>query len=68
MPGTPISCARASTAAGLRAELEQQIDEETRAAYCAKIEQAARSAAPNQGLEVVSRDLMFVRHDAGRGC
>ncbi|MFF4139694.1 DinB family protein [Streptomyces mirabilis] len=31
---------------GLRAELENQIDEEARAAYCAKIEQAARSAAP----------------------
>lgn len=31
---------------GLRAELEKPIDEEARAAYCAKIEQAARSAAP----------------------
>ncbi|MGW1259560.1 DinB family protein [Streptomyces sp. NPDC002513] len=31
---------------GLRAELEKQIDKEARAAYCAKIEQAARSAAP----------------------
>ncbi|WP_204004944.1 DinB family protein [Micromonospora lutea] len=31
---------------GLRAEHEQQIDEEARAAYRAKIEQAARSAAP----------------------
>ncbi|MFJ8677099.1 DinB family protein [Streptomyces sp. NPDC093589] len=31
---------------GLRAEYEKQIDEEARAAYCAKIEQAARSAAP----------------------
>lgn len=31
---------------GLRAEHEEQIDEEARAAYCAKIEQAARSAAP----------------------
>lgn len=31
---------------GLRAKLEKQIDEEARAAYCAKIEQAARSAAP----------------------
>ena len=31
---------------GLRAEHEQQIDDEARAAYCAKIEQAARSAAP----------------------
>ncbi|MFF5007320.1 DinB family protein [Streptomyces phaeochromogenes] len=31
---------------GVRAEHEQQIDEEARAAYCAKIEQAARSAAP----------------------
>ncbi|MFF7468955.1 DUF664 domain-containing protein [Streptomyces sp. NPDC008092] len=31
---------------GVRAEYEQQIDEEARAAYCAKIEQAARSAAP----------------------
>lgn len=30
---------------GLRAEHEKQIDEESRAAYCAKIEQAARSAA-----------------------
>ncbi|GHJ15152.1 hypothetical protein TPA0908_31470 [Micromonospora sp. AKA38] len=29
---------------GLRAEHENPIDEETRAAYCAKIEQAARSA------------------------
>ncbi|MGC4765394.1 DinB family protein [Micromonospora sp. DT46] len=29
---------------GLRAEHENQIDEEARAAYCAKIEQAARSA------------------------
>ncbi|WP_438290892.1 DinB family protein [Streptomyces sp. HUAS TT7] len=31
---------------GLRPEHEQQIDEGARAAYCAKIEQAARSAAP----------------------
>ncbi|MFE1364582.1 DinB family protein [Streptomyces anulatus] len=31
---------------GLRAEHEKQIDEEARAAYCAKIEQAARAAAP----------------------
>lgn len=31
---------------GVRAEHEKQIDEEARAAYCAKIEQAARSAAP----------------------
>lgn len=31
---------------GVRAENEQQIDEEARAAHCAKIEQAARSAAP----------------------
>lgn len=31
---------------GLRPEHETQIDEEARAAYCAKIEQAARSAAP----------------------
>ena len=31
---------------GLRAEHEQQIDEEARAAYRAKIEQAARTAAP----------------------
>ncbi|MGW5450041.1 mycothiol transferase [Streptomyces asiaticus] len=31
---------------GVRAEHETQIDEEARAAYCAKIEQAARSAAP----------------------
>ncbi|MGI5371886.1 DinB family protein [Streptomyces iakyrus] len=30
---------------GVRAEHEQGIDEEARAAYCAKIEQAARSAA-----------------------
>ncbi|WP_308355064.1 DUF664 domain-containing protein [Streptomyces sp. MUM 203J] len=30
---------------GLRAEHEGQIDEEARAAHCAKIEQAARSAA-----------------------
>ncbi|MFJ3620443.1 DinB family protein [Streptomyces iakyrus] len=33
---------------GLRAEHEQEIDEEARAAYCAKIEQAARSAASNK--------------------
>lgn len=33
---------------GVRAEHEQQIDEEARAAYCAKIEQAARSAASNK--------------------
>ncbi|MGP4008533.1 DinB family protein [Streptomyces sp. 4N124] len=33
---------------GLRAEHEKQIDEEARAAHCAKIEQAARSAAPIQ--------------------
>lgn len=31
---------------GVRAESETQIDEEARAACCAKIEQAARSAAP----------------------
>ncbi|MCX5372605.1 DinB family protein [Streptomyces sp. NBC_00103] len=31
---------------GVRAEHEQRIDEEARAAYCARIEQAARSAAP----------------------
>ncbi|MEU6994516.1 DinB family protein [Streptomyces sp. NPDC046465] len=31
---------------GVRAENEQQIDAEARAAYCARIEQAARSAAP----------------------
>ncbi|MFD4025858.1 DinB family protein [Streptomyces sp. NPDC058576] len=31
---------------GLRAEHEQRIDEDARAAHCAKIEQAARSAAP----------------------
>ncbi|MBT2469413.1 DUF664 domain-containing protein [Streptomyces sp. ISL-66] len=31
---------------GLRAEHEKQIDEEASAAYCAKIERAARSAAP----------------------
>ncbi|MEU5282621.1 DinB family protein [Streptomyces sp. NPDC020755] len=31
---------------GLRAEHEQQIDEAARAAYCAKIERAARTAAP----------------------
>ncbi|GGS82183.1 hypothetical protein GCM10010270_62900 [Streptomyces violaceus] len=30
---------------GVRAEHEKQIDEEARAAYCAKIEQAARAAA-----------------------
>ncbi|MDT0449524.1 DinB family protein [Streptomyces hesseae] len=30
----------------VRPEHEQQIDQEARAAYCAKIEQAARSAAP----------------------
>ncbi|GAA4942245.1 putative damage-inducible protein DinB [Nonomuraea thailandensis] len=33
---------------GLRAEHEQPIDEEARAAYCAKIEQAARAAAPSK--------------------
>ncbi|MFD8937396.1 DinB family protein [Streptomyces sp. NPDC059578] len=33
---------------GVRAEHEMQIDEEARAAHCAKIEQAARSAAPVQ--------------------
>ncbi|MDX2556523.1 MULTISPECIES: DinB family protein [Streptomyces] len=33
---------------GLRAELERQIDEEARAAHWAKIEQAARSAAPTK--------------------
>ncbi|MEU8974577.1 DUF664 domain-containing protein, partial [Streptomyces monashensis] len=31
---------------GLRAELEKQIDEQARAAHCAKIEQAAKTAAP----------------------
>ncbi|MGW6141141.1 DinB family protein [Streptomyces sp. NPDC055140] len=31
---------------GVRAEHEKQIDEKARAAHCAKIEQAARSAAP----------------------
>ncbi len=31
---------------GLRPENEKQIDEEARAAHCAEIEQAARSAAP----------------------
>ncbi|MFE0036636.1 DinB family protein [Streptomyces sp. NPDC059015] len=31
---------------GLRAEQEKPIDEEARAAHCARIEQAARSAAP----------------------
>jgi hypothetical protein len=31
---------------GVRAEHEMQIDEDARAAYCAKIEKAARSAAP----------------------
>ncbi|QWB27351.1 MULTISPECIES: DinB family protein [Streptomyces] len=31
---------------GMRAEYETGIDEQARAAYCAKIEQAARSAAP----------------------
>ncbi len=30
---------------GLRAEPEQQFDEEARAAHCAKIEEAARSVA-----------------------
>lgn len=34
---------------GVRAEYEKQIDEEARAAYCAKIEQAARLAAPIKG-------------------
>ncbi|MFI1380708.1 DinB family protein [Embleya sp. NPDC020886] len=33
---------------GLRPEHEQQVDEEARAAHCAKIEQAARSAAPSK--------------------
>ncbi|MFE9673611.1 DinB family protein [Streptomyces sp. NPDC006259] len=33
---------------GMRAEHEKQIDEAARAAHCAKIEQAARSAARNQ--------------------
>ncbi|WAZ26687.1 DinB family protein [Streptomyces cinnabarinus] len=33
---------------GVRAEHEEWIDEEARAAYCAKIEQAARSAAPTK--------------------
>lgn len=33
---------------GLRAEHEKPIDEEARAAYCAKIEQAARSVAPTK--------------------
>jgi hypothetical protein len=31
---------------GLRAELEKPIDEQARAAHCAKIEQAAKTAAP----------------------
>ncbi|NUS28909.1 MAG: DinB family protein [Streptomyces sp.] len=34
---------------GLRPEYEQRIDEEARASYCAKIEQAARAAAPIKG-------------------
>ncbi|MET7647098.1 DinB family protein [Streptomyces sp. NPDC005426] len=34
---------------GLRAEHEQRIDEEARAAYCTKIEEAARSAASVKG-------------------
>jgi hypothetical protein len=33
---------------GVRAEYEMPIDEEARAAYCAKIEQAARTAAPTK--------------------
>ncbi|MFG2891338.1 DinB family protein [Streptomyces sp. NPDC048248] len=33
---------------GLRADHEKQIDEEARAAFCLKIEQAARSAAPTK--------------------
>lgn len=33
---------------GLRAEYEKQIDEEARAAYCAKIENAARTATLNK--------------------
>ncbi|WP_345669322.1 DinB family protein [Streptomyces similanensis] len=33
---------------GLRPEHEKQIGEEARAAYCAKIEQAARSAVPSE--------------------
>ncbi|MFE3323305.1 DinB family protein [Streptomyces sp. NPDC059176] len=33
---------------GLRAEHEQQLDEQARAAYCAKIEQAARSTVPTK--------------------
>ncbi|MFI7422492.1 DUF664 domain-containing protein [Nonomuraea sp. NPDC049684] len=35
---------------GLRVEHEGQIDEEARAAYCARIEQAARAARPDQGV------------------
>ncbi|MFD8141477.1 DinB family protein [Streptomyces sp. NPDC059708] len=34
---------------GLRAEQEEPLNEEARAAHCAKIEQAARSAAPIRG-------------------
>ena len=33
---------------GMRPEHEKQIDEQARAAHCAKIEQAARSAAPTE--------------------
>lgn len=36
---------------GMRPEHEQEIDEEARAAYCAKIEQAARSGRTHQGFE-----------------
>src|SRR6478609_4099356 len=38
---------------GVRAEHETQIDEEARAAHCAKIEQAARTAAPTKAYELV---------------
>ncbi|MDQ0956459.1 hypothetical protein QFZ66_000337 [Streptomyces sp. B4I13] len=52
MPGKPTSRTKASTAGPrLRAELENQIDEEARAACCAKIEQAARSGRTDQRLD-----------------
>jgi hypothetical protein len=53
---------------GMRPEHKMQIDEDARTAYCAKIEQAARSAASVKAQKAVSRDLMFERHDVGREC
>ncbi|NEB79107.1 DinB family protein [Streptomyces sp. SID14478] len=37
---------------GMRAEIEKQIDVQARAAHCAKIERAARSAAPTKAQRV----------------